>query len=82
LLAIGAMVLSLLVSYVRARAEGVGLECGVGLFERPVRVLVLLAGVFIGLGRYLPVALGLVTLGSCYTVIERVVHVVRQARDS
>jgi CDP-diacylglycerol--glycerol-3-phosphate 3-phosphatidyltransferase len=82
LLATGAMVLSLLVSYVRARAEGLGIDCGVGLFERPVRVLVLLAGVFIGLGRYLPVALGLVALGSCYTVIERVVHVVKQARDT
>lgn len=82
LLAIGAMVLSLLVSYVRARAEGIGLECAVGLFERPVRVLVLLAGVLIGLGRYLPVALGVVALGSLVTVVQRVVHVARQARGT
>ncbi len=35
-----AMVGSMMVSYVRARAEGIGLECKVGLMQRPERVVV------------------------------------------
>ena len=82
LLAVGAMVLSLMVSYVRARAEGLGRECSIGLFERPMRMLVLIAGAVIGAGRLMPFALGLVAAGSFSTVIQRVVHVVRQDRGA
>lgn len=35
-----AMVGSVMVSYVRARAEGLGIECKVGLMQRPERVVV------------------------------------------
>jgi CDP-diacylglycerol--glycerol-3-phosphate 3-phosphatidyltransferase len=78
LLAIAAIVFSLLVSYVRARAEGIGRECKVGLFERPVRVGVLLLGAFV-LGRtYMPAAMAVIALGSLVTVVQRFVHVVRQ----
>jgi hypothetical protein len=34
-----ALVGSLMVSYVRARAEGLGLECKVGFMQRPERVV-------------------------------------------
>ena len=34
------MVGSVMVSYVRARAEGLGIECKVGLMQRPERVVV------------------------------------------
>jgi CDP-diacylglycerol---glycerol-3-phosphate 3-phosphatidyltransferase len=78
LLTILAMVFSLMVSYVRARAEGAGFECKVGWFERPVRVLVLLFGAFV-LGRtWMPVALGVIALGSLVTVLHRMVHVFTQ----
>lgn len=78
LLAIVALVFSLMVSYVRARAEGVGRECKVGLFERPVRVIVMLLGAFV-LGRtWMPVALVIIALGSFVTVIQRVVYVLSQ----
>jgi CDP-diacylglycerol--glycerol-3-phosphate 3-phosphatidyltransferase len=78
LLAVVALVFSLMVSYVRARAEGVGRECRVGFFERPVRVVVLLIGSFV-LGRtWMPVALGFVAVGSFATVIHRVAHVLSQ----
>jgi len=78
LLAVAALVFSLMVSYVRARAEGVGRECGVGWFERPVRVIILLIGALV-LGRtWMPVALGLTAVGSFITVIHRITHVLSQ----
>jgi len=78
LLAVVALVFSLMVSYVRARAEGVGRECKVGFFERPVRVLVLLFGAFV-LGRtWMPVALGIIAFGSFLTVIQRIIYVLSQ----
>jgi CDP-diacylglycerol---glycerol-3-phosphate 3-phosphatidyltransferase len=78
LLAVVALVFSLMVSYVRARAEGVGRECKIGFFERPVRVLVLLFGAFV-LGRtWMPLALGVIALGSFVTVIQRIVYVLSQ----
>lgn len=40
-----AVIGSLLVSYVRARAEGVGLECKIGFMQRPERVVVTCVGV-------------------------------------
>jgi CDP-diacylglycerol--glycerol-3-phosphate 3-phosphatidyltransferase len=82
LLAVVALVFSLMVSYVRARAEGVGRECKVGFFERPVRVLVLLFGAFV-LGRtWMPVALGIIALGSFITVVQRIVHALLQKEGS
>ena len=78
LLAIVALVFSLMVSYVRARAEGVGRECKVGFFERPVRVLVMLVGAFV-LGRtWMPVAIGVIALGSLITAIQRTIYVLAQ----
>jgi len=78
LLVVVALVFSLMVSYVRARAEGVGRECKVGLFERPVRVLVLLFGAFV-LGRtWMPVAIGIIALGSLVTVVQRIIYVLAQ----
>jgi len=41
------MVLSSLISYVKARAEGLGLECNVGVLARPLRVLLLGIPLFI-----------------------------------
>lgn len=44
-----AMVGSVMVSYVRARAEGLGIECKVGLMQRPERVvLTALGAIFCG----------------------------------
>lgn len=44
LIAFLALIGSVMVSYVRARAEGVGLECKVGFMQRPERVVVTAAG--------------------------------------
>ena len=45
-----ALIGSMMVSYTRARAEGLGVECKGGFFQRPERVvLIALAGMFCGL---------------------------------
>ena len=65
---------SLTTSYVRARAEGVGETCYVGLLQRPERVILLTAGMI--LGHYV-LTLVLVVLAALTnaTTIQRIVHV-------
>lgn len=76
-----ALVGSFLVSYTRARAEGLGLECKVGWFERPERlVLLMLAGAF-GVGPVMPGALIVLTVFSFATATQRVAHVWRETRS-
>ncbi len=72
------MVGAFLVSYVRARAEGLGVPCNVGLLERPERILLLAAGCLSG--RLFPVMLVLFAL-SHITVVQRVVYVYRHAKQ-
>ena len=67
---------SLLTSYVRARAEGLGLECRVGWLERPERVAALVAGLLLGRG-VLVVSLFFIAVMSVITTAQRVVHVKR-----
>jgi CDP-diacylglycerol--glycerol-3-phosphate 3-phosphatidyltransferase len=65
---------SLLISYARARAEGLGLECKVGLVARPERVLILALGLLAGsIG--IIVALGILTVSTFGTVAQRIYHV-------
>ncbi len=73
-----AMVGSLMVSYVRARAEGVGYEgCKVGLLTRVERVLLLGVGLALGLTE---MTLWLLTLGVWLTVAQRIAWVYRESR--
>jgi CDP-diacylglycerol--glycerol-3-phosphate 3-phosphatidyltransferase len=67
---------SLMVSYARARAEGVGYECKVGLFTRLERVLVLSLGLIFGL---VHVALWMIAVGSWLTAFHRMWHVWQEA---
>ena len=67
---------SLLVSYTRARAEGLGLECKVGLFTRVERCLLLDLALLTGL---VPYALWILAAGTLFTVLQRMLHVHRQA---
>ena len=83
LLALLCMVLGVLTSYIKARAEGVGLTCDVGIVERTERLILVLAGTgFAGLGvpYALHVGLWLLLLGSAVTVVQRGVAVRRQSR--
>ncbi|MBI4299801.1 MAG: CDP-alcohol phosphatidyltransferase family protein [Chloroflexi bacterium] len=66
---------SLLVSYTRARAEGLGLECKVGILTRAERVILLAAGLIFGFA--LPVLWVLAVLTN-FTVVQRILHVWRR----
>jgi CDP-diacylglycerol--glycerol-3-phosphate 3-phosphatidyltransferase len=75
LVAMVALLGSFLVSYTRARAEGLGLECKVGWFERPERmVLLIVAGLF-GVGPCMPGALLVLAALSFVTAGQRIGHV-------
>ncbi len=71
-----------LVSYVRARAEGLQVECKVGLMQRPERIVVLSLGVlFRNLSvnvNLLVVALWIVVILSHVTVLQRVAFVLKE----
>jgi CDP-diacylglycerol--glycerol-3-phosphate 3-phosphatidyltransferase len=71
-----------LVSYAKARAEGLGLRCDVGLAERLERLILVLLGTLLaslGLPEGLAVALWLLAAASAITVVQRLVEVRRQA---
>jgi CDP-diacylglycerol--glycerol-3-phosphate 3-phosphatidyltransferase len=78
-----AVLASLMVSYTRARAEALGVECKVGIADRPVRVVILSAGLvlaagelFNGLDLLAPAVYVLAGL-SVITVVQRIWHVRR-----
>lgn len=71
-----------IVSYAKARAEGLGLSCDVGLAERAERVLlVLLSTLLVGVGvdGALAVGLWLLAVATAVTIVQRLVEVRRQA---
>lgn len=84
-LAVAAVVLavlaSLMVSYTRARAEALGVQCKVGLATRPVRVVILSIGLVFARGaslgdfRLLAPAVYVLAVLSLFTVAQRIWHV-------
>jgi CDP-diacylglycerol--glycerol-3-phosphate 3-phosphatidyltransferase len=82
LLALLCLVLGVLTSYIKARAEGVGLSCDVGIVERTERLILVLVGTgFTGLGvpYALHVTLAVLLAGSAVTVGQRFLAVRRGA---
>ena len=78
-----ALIGSLLVSYIRARAEALGLECQVGLFTRAERVIVLALGLLLNqIDNALIIALAIIVVFSFFTVGQRLVYVWRQTKNS
>jgi CDP-diacylglycerol--glycerol-3-phosphate 3-phosphatidyltransferase len=87
-LAVAAVVISvlgsLLVSYTRARAEALGVECKVGVANRAVRVVILSIGLVFargaGLGDFslLKPAIYVLAVLTSFTVLQRVFHVRRE----
>jgi CDP-diacylglycerol--glycerol-3-phosphate 3-phosphatidyltransferase len=83
LLALLCLVLGVLTSYVKARAEGVGIPCDVGVIERTERLILVLVGTgFTGLGipYAVHVALWVLLVGSAVTVGQRFAAVRRGSR--
>jgi phosphatidylinositol phosphate synthase len=72
---------SLIVSYTRARAEALGVECKVGIATRPVRVVILSIGLVFAKGagifdvELLATAIYAMTALTAITVVQRVWHV-------
>jgi CDP-diacylglycerol--glycerol-3-phosphate 3-phosphatidyltransferase len=76
-----AVLASLMVSYTRARAEALGVQCKVGIATRPVRVVILSVGLVFargaGIGHFYLLAPAVYVLAalSLITVVQRVWHV-------
>ena len=91
-LAVAATVLcvvgSYMVSYTRARAEALGVECKVGLATRAVRVVILSAGLVFAKGanlgefELLEPAIYTMAALTVFTTLQRVLHVRRQLRGA
>jgi len=80
-----AILSSLLVSYARARAEGLGIDCKVGIAQRAERILLVgVCSLLAGAGPHGLLLEGVVTLlavASVITVVQRFVYVFRHADD-
>ena len=77
-LVVGALVASMMVSYLRARAESLGVPGDVGIMGRSERVVVLGVGLLAGYPRY---SLGIILALASLTVLQRLYHVLRQTRE-
>ena len=83
---VAAVLGSLMVSYTRARAEALGVECKVGLATRPVRVVILSIGLVFakgaGLGHFELLAPAVYVLAALtvLTTLQRIFHVRRQLK--
>jgi CDP-diacylglycerol--glycerol-3-phosphate 3-phosphatidyltransferase len=69
------MALSLIVSYVKARAESLGYECNVGIAERPERVVVLGVALLVG---HVLAGLWVLVIAAAITVVQRIMRVWQQ----
>lgn len=69
---------SLMVSYVKARAEGLGLTCNIGMLQRPERLVILMVGAFLGPG-YLVWAIYIIAVLANVTAFERLIRMKKQA---
>lgn len=68
---------SFLISYIRARAEGLGLQCQVGLFTRAERVIVLSIGLLVN---QVFIALCVLAVFSYITVVQRLLYLWKQTK--
>ena len=74
-----ALVGSIMVSYMRARSEGLGIDCKVGVMTRPERVAAIGIGLIVGywFPIVVPVVLGVIGALTTVTAIHRLVHTSR-----
>lgn len=72
------LALSQLVSYIRARAEALGVDCRTGLFTRPERIIVLILALLID---QLFIALVIIAFFSLVTVVQRLAYTWRRLKN-
>ncbi len=72
LLSLGTLVGAFLISYARARAEGLGQSCHTGIMERPERLILLAVGAITG---WLIPILWIMLALTHFTVLQRIYHV-------
>ena len=77
---------SVMVSYVRARAEGLGFECTVGMMQRPERIAYISVGAIIGelpliKELFLMLAIWVIAILSNFTAIQRIIYVYKSAKE-
>jgi CDP-diacylglycerol--glycerol-3-phosphate 3-phosphatidyltransferase len=70
---------SLMVSYTRSRAEALGLSCKVGLFTRVERYVVIIISLLINRPDW---GIVILAVGVSFTVLQRVVHVWNQTKNT
>lgn len=77
-----ALTSSITVSYLRSRIEALGIDCKVGWFTRPERVIVLALGLMLSQFQYvLVIALSIITFFSFFTAGQRLIHAWHQTRN-
>jgi CDP-diacylglycerol--glycerol-3-phosphate 3-phosphatidyltransferase len=77
-LALLALIGTVMVSYTKARAQAIGVACEIGLMERPERLIVLIAG---GLFDLMTPALWVLAVLVNVTAIQRILYTRRVARQ-
>ena len=70
---------SFMVSYLRARGEGLGVDCRVGIMTRPERVVALAIGLLLG---QVTIALAVIAVLTVFTSLHRFWHIHRELRGS
>jgi CDP-diacylglycerol--glycerol-3-phosphate 3-phosphatidyltransferase len=73
---------SLMVSYLRSRIEATGIDCKIGIFTRPERVVILALGLLFSAFDYaLVIALAIIAVFSYFTAGQRLVYAWRRMKD-
>jgi len=67
-----ALLFSFLISYTRARAEGLGFDCRVGFFERPERLIILITSLITGL---IEIGIYILVIGAFITTLQRIFYI-------
>jgi CDP-diacylglycerol--glycerol-3-phosphate 3-phosphatidyltransferase len=77
-LTVATIVGTVMVSYTKARAQSIGVDCDIGLMERPERLIVLIGG---GLFHLLTPAMLVLAVLTNLTALQRIAHTRKIARS-
>lgn len=77
-LSLGTLIGAFLISYARARAEGLGQECHTGIMERPERMILLIFGALTG---WIITVLWIMLILTHITVIQRIFYVYKNIKN-